>query len=101
MCFVSSSTELIELFLLNSWELLGCGQMPLGTRCVGVYSSACVLLCVCHSKYVFHFATVFVGVCPKVMCVSASHVGFWSVSGVFSGLQASLVPLIVTLGSLS
>lgn len=95
MYFVCSSAELIELFFLNSWELLGCGQMPLGTRCVSV----CVHLCVCHCKHVFHRATVIARVCqcmPEwklcVWCVCAWHAGRWSVSGIFSGLQASLVP---------
>lgn len=63
MCFVSSSTDLIELFLLNSWELLGCGQMPLGTRCVCVcvcvFPSVCVHLYVCSCNHVFHTTRVY------------------------------------------
>lgn len=56
MYLAGSSAELIELFFLNSWELLGRGQMPLGTRCVfsvrlcvRVCQFACTL-CVSHSR---------------------------------------------------
>lgn len=56
MYLAGSSAELIELFFLNSWELLGRGQVPLGTRCVfsvrlcvRVCQFACTL-CVSHSR---------------------------------------------------
>lgn len=65
----------------------------------GVCVSVCVHLCVCNCEHVFHPAMVIASVCwcmPKtktcVLCVCAWHAGCWSVSGVFSGLQASLVP---------
>lgn len=45
MYLAGSSAELIELFFLNSWELLGRGQMPLGTRCV-FSVRLCVRVCV-------------------------------------------------------
>lgn len=100
MCFVSSSTELIELFLLNSWELLGCGQMPLGTRCVYVcvcvYLSVCVHWGACAPFCLSDWESLLLKwklVCLYVyMCVCAYPAGRWSVSGIFSGLQASLVP---------
>lgn len=47
MYSAGSSAELIELFFLNSWELLGRGQMPLATRCVfsvRLCARACVTL---------------------------------------------------------
>lgn len=101
MYSAGSSAELIELFFLNSWELLGRGQMPLGTRCV-----FCVSVCVCVSLPAScALATRYVAkVGGQSLCVrakegenlrcyvgSAWHAGRWSVSGAFSGLQPSLV----------
>lgn len=109
MYSAGSSAELIELFFLNSWELLGRGQMPLATRCVSsarLCARACVrhfacTLCVSRSRACVPAPPIGGGqsLCacvPKgenLRCYvrSAWHAGRWSVSGAFSGLQASLV----------